>query len=68
MTDRTHRNPVVNLEDFLSRLAEREKQDTVAITERCNWTTRSELRFDVLRRLAIASTQRYGSSIMPPFP
>ena len=48
MTDCTHRNPVVNLENFLPCLAECEKQNSVVITERCNRAARGKLCFDVL--------------------
>src|SRR4029453_16175230 len=48
ITNRTHRNPVVNLKNLLARLAKGHKQNAVAITERCDRAARSELRFDVL--------------------
>src|SRR5438874_13772682 len=48
MANHTHCDAVVNLENFLSRLADGEKQNAVAITERRDRTPRSELRFDVL--------------------
>ena len=48
MTNGPHRDPVVDLEDFLPRLADSQKKNSVPITERRDWAARSELRFDIL--------------------
>ena len=48
MTDRPHRNAIVNLENFLTGPTEREKQNAVPITERRYGTARSQLRLNVL--------------------
>ena len=47
MTNRSHRNPIVNLEKFLARLTEREKQNALAISERGDGTAGGQLPFDV---------------------
>src|SRR4051794_4794146 len=49
VSDGAHRDPVVNLEKFLPRFAEREKQDPVPIPQGYNWTAAGQLRLDVLR-------------------
>ena len=48
MPDGSHRDAVVYLENFLPRLADSEKQNAIAKSERCDGTPRSELRFKVL--------------------
>jgi hypothetical protein len=48
MTNRTHRDPVVDFKNLLTRLTDGEKQNAVAITKRRDRTARRELRFDVL--------------------
>src|SRR4029078_11646671 len=48
MPDRSHRDPIVDLEKFLARLAKREKQNAFAVTYRRDWTAGGELPFDVL--------------------
>ena len=48
MTNRPHCDPIVDLENFLPRLADSEKQNGVAITERGDRTARRQLPFDVL--------------------
>src|SRR5438045_366885 len=47
VTNRAHGNAIVNLEEFLSRLAQRNKQDAIAITERGDRAARGELRLNV---------------------
>src|ERR1041385_9495833 len=47
VTDRAHRDAIVNLKNFLTRLTEREKQNAVAITKRGDRAARGELRLDV---------------------
>ena len=48
MPNRSHRDPVVNLEKFLARLAKRDKQNAFPLTQRRDGTTGRELSFDVL--------------------
>ena len=48
MPNRSHCDPIVDLEKFLARLTKRDKQNAFAITERRDGTTGSELPFDVL--------------------
>src|SRR5262249_4175191 len=48
VTNRTHRNPIVDLKNLLARLTYSEKQNAISIAERCDRTARSKLRFDVL--------------------
>src|SRR3954468_18872610 len=47
MSDRSHRNPIVNFEDLLSRSPECDKQDSVGVTQGRNRAARSQLRFNV---------------------
>src|SRR5438045_9563069 len=47
MPNRSHCDPIVDLEKFLARLTKRDKQNAFAITERRDGTTASELPFDV---------------------
>src|SRR5262245_10515790 len=48
MPNCSHCDPIVNLEKFLARLTERDKQNAFAVTERRDGTTGGELPFDVL--------------------
>ena len=48
MTNRPHRDPIIDLEKFLALLTERKKQNPIAVSERRDGTTGSELSFDVL--------------------
>ena len=48
MPNRSHRDPIVDLEKFLARLTKREKQNAFAVTQRRDGTTGGELPFDVL--------------------
>src|SRR5205823_10336538 len=48
VTDRAHCDPIVNLENLLARAPKRDKQNTVAITDRRNRTPLRELGLDVL--------------------
>src|SRR5262249_49474592 len=48
VTNRSHRDPIVNLKKLLARLTKREKQNPVAISKRRDGTTRGELPLDVL--------------------
>src|SRR5437879_12826737 len=54
MTNRSHCNPIVDLENFLPRFAESEKQNAVEIAERRDRTARSELRFNVLAAIRVS--------------
>ena len=47
MADRAHRDPIINLENFLPGPAERQKQNPIAITNGRDRTARRELRLDV---------------------
>src|SRR4051812_5955014 len=49
MSDRAHRDPIVNLEKLLSRFSQRQEKNSVAITQRDNWAAARELRLDVFR-------------------
>src|ERR1700757_1815597 len=48
MPNRSHRDPVVNLEKFLASLTKRNKQNAFAVTQRRDGTTGRELPFYVL--------------------
>src|SRR5438105_1777626 len=48
MPDRAHRDAIVNLEDFLSRPAKRQKEDALVVPNRSDRTAGRELRFNVL--------------------
>src|SRR5262249_60672267 len=48
VANRAHRDPIINLEKFLTRLTKGEKQNPVAISKRRDGTTRRKLPFDVL--------------------
>ena len=48
MANRAHRNAIVNLKDFLSRLAERDKENSITVPDRRDRAPRGQLCFDVL--------------------
>src|SRR5437870_13722703 len=48
MTNRAHRDPVVNLKNLLPHASERYEKNSVTISDRRDRTPRRQLRFDVL--------------------
>jgi hypothetical protein len=48
MANRSHCDPIVDLEKFLARLTKGDKQNAFAVTQRRDGTTWGELPFDVL--------------------
>ena len=52
MTNRPHGDPIVDLEKFLPRLTDGEKQNAVAIADRCDRAARGELGFDILAAIS----------------
>src|SRR5213080_2467582 len=48
MTNRAHRDPVVNLKNLLPHASERYEKNSVTISDRRYRTPRRQLRFDVL--------------------
>ena len=48
MTNRSHRNPIVDFKNLLPRLAEGEKQNAIAVPKRCDGTAGRELCLDIL--------------------
>src|SRR5689334_5002144 len=48
MTYRSHRDPIIDLEDFLTRPAERQKHNSLVVANCSDRASRCQLRFNVL--------------------